>query len=218
MSYKQVRAVSTGSTRFFSARKRIGLGVVATGLLAWSLPGFGQDSLEDCVGLSDAAERLACYDRLAGAGPAAPIETQVVTEASPAPPAASRAAQVDAPVAQEPALQQSPEIATTPDTTPNSGQEAEDGAWRSIFGLELRRRKKEEENTNAITIVVDSASHNQFTGWRIRTEDGQVWQQIGTHSYTIREGQEYEINRGSFNSFQLGNSENNRKIRVRREE
>lgn len=84
------------------------------------------------------------------------------------------------------------------------------------FGLEVKNADRDSNATR--TYVVASARHTDLTGWTIEFVNGQVWRQVGTEDYRIREGERYTIERGMFNSFLLGNSTNNRKIRVTRVE
>jgi hypothetical protein len=84
------------------------------------------------------------------------------------------------------------------------------------FGLEVKNADRDSNATR--TYVVASAKHTDLTGWTIEFANGQVWRQVGTEDYRIREGERYTIERGMFNSFMLGNGSNNRKIRVTRVE
>lgn len=156
-----------------------------------------QDLLRDCAAVRDANARLACFEAL--------VEDPAPAEAAPAPtPAPAPAPRVSSP---RPA----------PPATVSEARAAED----DDFGLEHKNipepaMAQEDREPDIRRLRVTSAAHNDFTGWTIEFGNGQVWKQIGTEPYDIEEGATYSIQRGSFNSYLLGNPDNNRKIRVTR--
>lgn len=85
-------------------------------------------------------------------------------------------------------------------------------AMTDNFGLEGRESNLEEQKS----YMVAAASYNDFTGWTIEFQNGQVWRQVGTDDYRISVGQRYIIQRALMGSFMLGNGVDNRKIRVSR--
>jgi hypothetical protein len=177
---------------------------LCTALVVLAGTARAQDALDACVAQADPAQRLACFDAAMAArrgtanvapAPAIPVATEVTAPLTSAP---------------QPAAQQ-PTVATSPAIAPAAPAKA-----KADFGLELRRREQNEDMERSLR--VSAARHNDFTGWTIEFDDGSTWKQIGTDRYDIEVGKSYTIRRGSLNSFQLGNADNNRKIRVRREE
>lgn len=170
-------------------------GFILCMLVAYS--GTAQDTLQDdlnaCNAISDNQERLACFEALAVADeprPVAPDAATPVTEDMASDPARSPGT---------PANQ--PDIAGSDDTD---------------FGLEHKRPKSPDSEPEPMQFTVSAARRNDFTGWTIGFENGQVWRQVGTDDYNIRVGETYTIRPASFNSFLLSNSRNNRKMRVSR--
>lgn len=82
------------------------------------------------------------------------------------------------------------------------------------FGKEHKQDFSEEAGPRIFTVA--SARHNDFTGWTMTFENGQTWTQVGTDRYRIKKGEKYSITRAAFNSFLLGNLEDNRSIRISR--
>lgn len=82
------------------------------------------------------------------------------------------------------------------------------------FGKEHKQDFSEETGPRIFTVA--SARHNDFTGWTMIFENGQTWTQVGTDRYRIKKGGKYSITRATFNSFLLGNLEDNRSIRISR--
>lgn len=164
--------------------------IIALGTILLPAGGnMAQTGLQECAAISDDDARLACYDRH--------LE------------AASPASREKLPVFRLPGTGDS-ETARPP------AEDAEDSAGETArsdnFGLE----DKGQADDGTRTFQVKAARHNQFTGWTIEFENGQIWRQVGTENYTIREGERYTIQRAMFNSFLLGSDRNNRKIRVTR--
>lgn len=175
--------------------KKIQLASAITVFTAFcNTPVLAQNDLEACTQISDSSARLECYDRILNPTNTAdlPILAQPEIEGTPTEqrvlPAPIEAAHAPAPA---PALV--------------SGDD---------FGLELKQLPSPEADLRTFTVA--SARHNDFTGWTIEFENGQIWKQVGTNRYRIKTGQPYTIKRASFNSFLLGNANNNRNIRISR--
>lgn len=84
------------------------------------------------------------------------------------------------------------------------------------FGLE--HKNIETESAQSMSVVVTALSYSPRKELIIDFDNGQRWRQIGTEYYSIKVGQKHKIKRGVLNSFLLGNYENNRTIRVRRQQ
>lgn len=87
------------------------------------------------------------------------------------------------------------------------------------FGLEHKPQVSEQAVESAEVVrefTVSAARRNDFTGWTIEFDNGQVWRQVGSEPYRINVGATYSIQRASFNSFLLGNPDDSRKLRVTR--
>ena len=162
------------------------------------------DTLDDCRAIEDNAERLACFDRVAGAEP-------------PAPP---RQPEAPAPVAEAPAAAAPPAQAETP--APAAPPRTAEPEAPSNFGLE--RQAGLDGPDRIVASVVGG-----FQGWgEYATEDGrkktvfeldngQVWVQVGTQKFRYGgPDRKVEIRRASFGSFLLSPEGYNRAVRVRR--
>lgn len=149
-----------------------------------------QQALEQCRLEQNALKRLVCYDEIGTAGQAAITKnaTPAVTAASATPVTA-----VAAPA--------------TPDAAP---VEAE-------FGLEHRQRINE-STADQIYATVKTVSYSPRKELIVEFDNGQRWRQNGTDYYKIAVGESHYLKRGALNSFFLGNDNNNRTIRVRREQ
>ncbi len=180
--------------------------------------GFAEESLADCAAIKNASTRLACFDKLAGAG----ARTDPAAVASPAIPATGTQAVPPAPVASNeatPTPVSAPVSApiTTPvvpatEPTPVPGV----SSYQDIFGL---------ENQAAVKGIkkISSRIINDFDGWDGRTvfrlENGQVWLQKDVNSTMSWRGSLHPvatITRKSFNSFLLKVEGAKKSVRVRR--
>lgn len=150
-----------------------------------------QQAIEQCRLEQNALKRLVCYDEIGTAGQPVIKEKAVPTVAAAQ---AAPATAVTAPV--------------TPASTPAAGAE---------FGLE--HRKKSDENTaDQIYATVKTVSYSPRKELIVEFDNGQRWRQNGTEYYKIAVGESHYLKRGALNSFFLGNDNNNRTIRVRREQ
>lgn len=108
----------------------------------------------------------------------------------------------------------SPVVTTTTEDLPKPSRDISTLISEDDFGLEHKIDISAENSQR--TFIVASSRHNDFTGWTIEFENSQVWKQVGTDSYRIRQGQRYTLRRGSLNSFFLGNLNDSRTIRITR--
>jgi hypothetical protein len=84
------------------------------------------------------------------------------------------------------------------------------------FGIE--HRKVNEDTPDQIYLSVKEVRYSPRKELIVEFDNGQVWRQNGTEYYKIAAGEQHYLKRGVLNSFFLGNDNNNRTIRVRREQ
>lgn len=83
------------------------------------------------------------------------------------------------------------------------------------FGLEHKQR---EDSTEQLNVTVVAVSYTPRKELIVEFDNGQRWRQVGSDFYSIASGQQHQIKRGVLNSFFLANDNNNRTIRIRREQ
>ncbi|MDX5405918.1 MAG: hypothetical protein LPK11_02595 [Chromatiaceae bacterium] len=83
------------------------------------------------------------------------------------------------------------------------------------FGLEHKAQADADETLRVTVKSISYTPHNKLI---IEFENGQRWRQIGTEYYSVAVGQQHTIKRGVLNSFFLANDNNNRTIRIKREQ
>ena len=83
------------------------------------------------------------------------------------------------------------------------------------FGLE---HKEQADANETLRVTVKSISYTPRKELIVEFENGQRWRQVGSEYYTIAVGQQHTIKRGVFSSFFLANDNNNRTIRIKREQ
>ena len=164
---------------------------------------LAQASMAECAELEDSLERLRCYD-------------SVMENAAP-----SSMPVIDVPRAKS-------QVQAQPQPRPVTKSVPEDDFGKTVSKEAVAETRNEETRSLGLddingagemtqrVMTVAAAKQNDFTGWTIEFENGQVWQQIGTDGYRIRKGEQYTISKALMDSYLLSNSSNNRKIRVRR--
>jgi len=164
---------------------------------------LAQASMAECAELDDSLERLRCYD-------------SVMENAAP-----SSMPVIDVPRAKS-------QVQAQPQPRPVTKSVPEDDFGKTVSKEAVAETRNEETRSLGLddingagemtqrVMTVAAAKQNDFTGWTIEFENGQVWQQIGTDGYRIRKGEQYTISKALMDSYLLSNSSNNRKIRVRR--
>jgi len=168
---------------------------LALALLATPLAHAIDDSaFARCRGISDTANRLACYDAL-------PMNIT---------PAATQAPPIAAPKAAPASAQ--PPSAQAPTATPAVPQQQ---AAAQSFGMENRAPEA------ALPTTMESTIPGHFEGWgpkaRIRLANGQVWQIADdSQAYFNLENPKVVIRRGMMGGFFLEVENSNRSPRVRR--
>ena len=85
----------------------------------------------------------------------------------------------------------------------------------SKFGLE--HKVIDDEVADKLSVTVSSVSYSPRKELIVTFDNGQRWRQIGTEHYSIAVGEQHYVKRGVLNSFLLGNNNNNRSIKVKRD-
>ena len=179
------------------------------------------DGMRACRGLSDGAARLACYDSVPVAAPAAvpaPVATQpavvVVPATAAATPAAARTPTVPVAAGPAPAVAAPAAPVAAAPAAPVAAAPAARSA-DSQFGLEDRRAAAVQE--------VSSSIAGLFEGWgpatKFRLDNGQVWQITdgSSASYYLR-SPNVKVARAALGSFRLEIEGARQAPRVRRVE
>ena len=151
-----------------------------------------EQAIELCRAEQNALRRLNCYDAITAdttVGAAAPV---------------ARATQSAAP--------QQPIVSQPQPTT----QAAPAVSAENSFGLE--HKKSSEQTTDKIYVTAKTVSENKQRELVVEFTNGQIWRQRGNDYYQIKAGEKHYIKRGVLGSFFLGNDDNNRTIRVKREQ
>ncbi len=149
-----------------------------------------QQAVELCRAEQNALRRLSCYDAIA-------ITNTAEVKALPAQ-ANERAQQATA--------KPSPAKPATANTEKNSDER---------FGLE---HKVQADADETLRVKVKNVSYTPRKELIVEFDNGQRWRQIGSDYYAIAVGQQHTIKRGVLNSFFLANDNNNRTIRIKREQ
>jgi hypothetical protein len=150
-------------------------------------------TLEQCRAISNTAERLACYDKLAGSTPA--------SKAPPSSPAA--AAPAAAPVSAAPVSAAPTPAPAQAAATPTAAASATD------FGLS--KVQKERANGEANSPAEIKSITSQVTGFRkgpsgrprVLLDNGQTWEYEEDGDYLLAIGDSVTIRRASLGSFLL---------------
>ncbi|KKO48463.1 hypothetical protein VT06_11270 [Arsukibacterium sp. MJ3] len=157
-------------------------------------------ALEACRQQQNALQRLVCYDDITLATTA----TQTSAANSAPPPAQQLTAKrqtslasaaVAAPAQATPAA---PEVVTADD-----------------FGQE-HKKSTPEDQAKLRYMTVTEVSLSPRNELIVTFDNGQIWRQNGSGYYKIESGEQHYIKRGLFNSFSLGNDNNNRSVKVNR--
>lgn len=85
----------------------------------------------------------------------------------------------------------------------------------SDFGIE--HRKSGDDVNDVLYMTVKDVRFSPRKELIVEFENGQVWRQNDSGYYKVNVGERHFIKRGALNSFFLGNDNNNRILRVRRE-
>jgi hypothetical protein len=104
-----------------------------------------------------------------------------------------------------------PPTASLPAVIPSAQKQPE-----ADFGIE--HRKADEDAPDQIYLSVKEVRYSPRKELIVEFGNGQIWRQNGSGHYKIAAGEQHYIKRGALSSFFLGNDNNNRTIRVRREQ
>lgn len=162
------------------------------------------NDLNTCAAIPTQSERLACYDKLAGRGPAVTAPNSTGAQASAATPNAARTqAPPAAPATSESAAQPA---SATPSTTVIP---------KKAFGIYKEEHPVvAKSETNSITANVTGISYDPYGRETITLEEGALWQLDGSDAL-LASGDSVTIKRATFGSYVL-TTPSGRTHRVRR--
>jgi hypothetical protein len=155
-------------------------------------------ALEACRQQQNALQRLVCYDDITLA--TASTQTSAANSATPTAQPLTAKRQTSLPSAAVAAPSQ-PSVA------------ASEVATADDFGLE-HKKSASEDQAKLRYMTVTEVSLNPRKELIVTFDNGQVWRQNGSSYYKIANGEQHYIKRGLFNSFSLGNDDNNRSVKV----
>jgi hypothetical protein len=181
----------------------IGMGFCGCAAAADALP----PSLRECMKETDAAHRLACFDRESAllAGESAPVARQA--EPAPARPAAPAPT---APVASA-AATAGAAAATTQSATDKFGYRG------NMARADVDKKKEAEQGSEQLTAKVTEVETLPNGGLVLTLDNGQMWQQkTADRGLRVKVGDQITIKRGVLNSFLLTSASNNGSMRVAR--
>ena len=150
------------------------------------------NDLNTCAAIPSQSERLACYDKLAGRGPAVTAPNSTGTQAPATTPNAARTrATPAAPPTSETAAQPAP---ATPPTTV---------VPKEAFGIYKEEHPVvAKSETNSITAKVAGVSYDPYGRETITLQEGGVWQLDGSDAL-LASGDSVTIKRATFGSYVL---------------
>ncbi|QUN05618.1 hypothetical protein KDN34_15740 [Shewanella yunxiaonensis] len=176
-----------------------------TSLFTFHVQASVEQQLAHCSTITDQSARLACYDHLA----------QAVTQAKKTIPANEPAMNPkDLLVPSEPIAENSvsaPEKPAAPIPTPATPKNNEKAVAQ--FGAPVERADAALEQIQDVVTKAQKGLRGTFT---ITLSNGQVWQQIDSESFRIKNGQKVVIEKAALGSFLLKVEGSNRTIRVKR--
>lgn len=115
-----------------------------------------------------------------------------------------------------PAQQTNSASQTLPVQAAPAAKPADKAEPADAFGMEHKQNSS--DTAEQLAVTVKSLRYSPRKELIVEFDNGQRWRQIGTDYYSIKEGQQHRIKRGALNSFFLANDNNNRTIRIRREQ
>lgn len=83
------------------------------------------------------------------------------------------------------------------------------------FGRE-HRQERQSEDADKRYIEIVKTTKDPYGRWIFELANGQRWQQTDSNTYQLPDGVDYYIERGVLNSFYLGRSDINSRIKVKR--
>lgn len=164
-------------------------------LYLFSTSAAASNAIKDCRTIENDLHRLMCYD--------AAVDALHKKQA------------VAPPIAQIKSTEQikpkTPQINVTPVTTEK--KVVTNNAANTEFGLEHKDITGDSEELVSVIAAVKKAPRGELI---ITLDNGQVWRQLGTDRFRVKEGFTVIISRGIFNSFLLKIQGKNKSIRVKR--
>ncbi len=115
---------------------------------------------------------------------------------------------------QAPVINTLPEKKATTTASTSAPQNATVTPPKDNFGLE--HKNISDNNKDEIVARISKIKKAPRGELVLTLENNQVWRQIGTDSYRLKEKDEVIIRRGALNSFMLGMADRNKAIRVKR--
>jgi hypothetical protein len=153
-----------------------------------------EQQLAHCATIADNASRLQCYDQLAKASEHIAVSaTETNANTSPNSALTSKLATV-------------PSLTPPPKTSVKADAVAEFGA----------PRKEDNQALEQIRYPVTFAQKGLRGGYTVTLANGQVWQQIGSESFRVKQGQTVVIEKAALGSFLMHVDGTNNSIRVKR--
>ncbi|WP_394130184.1 hypothetical protein [Shewanella maritima] len=186
--------------------------MTATALLV-SLNAFAQSPLEQqisaCTQYSDKLERLICFDKVA----------QSITSSQ----AGSVAVQSPSVNSNQPVQVASPQVAasqavpttqvTSPQVAVATSQTKTVAQQQAEFGL---KQAPVEAKVEKLYATVTESKKDQYGAFIVTLDNGQVWKQIESRRYKVKQGETVYIEAAALGSFILGTDKRNTTIRVKR--
>jgi hypothetical protein len=169
------------------------------------------EQLKSCIGIDNPAQRLACYDHLAGRETPSVVEEiqQQSIEVKPIdiqPVAGTAVATATASAAS--ALEIEPAKAESPSAVKEDAE--------ALFGLEHKQRLAEQA-PSALTLKMVEKEKDAYGKWVITFENGQVWRQTDSARYSFSNDDNLVvITRGAMGGFFISEPERNRRFRAKR--
>jgi hypothetical protein len=172
---------------------RAGLRLALLVPLSVATPAAAEETLLGCRRIGAADERLACYDRVVDA-----VREELAPEAPPAEPQASSASAPRAEV---------PEDRTLSERLFGRSDSEDARALRKTYGLQTAQE---------ISANVSEATRGADRRLLITLDNGQVWRQSETLSFSLHAGDLVDIEAGVAGAYYLRRNGKGRTIRVKR--
>ncbi|RUO36787.1 hypothetical protein CWE13_08020 [Aliidiomarina shirensis] len=199
----------------------LGLLMIAPAAAQEEKPSLAEE-MKACASISNAIERLVCFDDLVAALPTVTAEAadrgargnaetrgkeRAAEATSSALSARERAAQERAAAAERRAAEAEERLMQQQAEQRRAAAEAE------RRNAEAARNQPPSDKTY---ITINEAWQNARGLWRFRLDNGQEWHQTSSEGgVRYREGMNYYIEPGSFGSYFLSSDDNNRRMRIR---
>ena len=151
------------------------------------------DALNECRQQQNALKRLVCYDEISLQSASQPVATTVPVDN---------------------VIEDSAASTAQPATVSRAAPVAKSTEADKNFGLE--HKQTADNKADQLYFTVSAISYSPRKELIVEFDNGQIWRQSGTDYYKIAVGEKHYVKRGLFNSFRLGNDDDNRTVKVRR--